>query len=202
MYCCSNAPDPLHGSQQPQLHPSLEYAILLTTILACSMARASLDGSSIRPSPPRDMTVSSQALTEVRHLLVTAENPESSTEEHLDFERCSALHNAIVKHGWVAGGHDFADLQETYEWPPADECFRREALDRLHPDVIDFLKRCIDPGPGAGSFFRFLAGMPKDQVWWEWTQEYDEDWIQMYMASLETSETGIAVVWVLTADIS
>jgi hypothetical protein len=42
--------------------------------------------------------------------------------------------------------------------------------------------------------FRFLAGMPKGRLWWEWTEDYDEDWIQMYIASLDTSETGVAVV--------
>jgi hypothetical protein len=126
------------------------------------------------------MSVSSEVLAEVRHLLVTIGNPESSTNEHLDFERCSALHNAIVKHGWVASGRDLADYQE--------------ACERLHPDVIEMLKRCIDPGPEAGDFFRFLAGMPKGRLWWEWTEDYDEDWIQMYMASLDTSETGVAVM--------
>lgn len=67
--------------------------------------------------------MSSQALADVRHLLVTVENPESSTDSHLDFERCSALHNAIVKHGWVASGHDIADLQNIYEWPPLTKSF-------------------------------------------------------------------------------
>jgi len=160
------------------------------------MVLAALTDSPIRPPEPRDMSVSSQALAEVRHLLVTTENPESSTSENLDFERCSALHNAIVKHGWVASGRDIADLQEVYEWPPADESFLPKAQERLHSDVIELLKRCIDPGVEGGHFFRFLAGMPKDEAWWKWTEDCDEDWIQLYMASLDTSETGVAVMWV------
>ena len=103
------------------------------------------------------MYISSQALTEVRHLLVTDENPESSTNDHLDSERCSALHNAIVKHGWVASGHDLADLREVYEWDPANKLFHQETHERLHPDVIEMLKRCIDPGPEAGDFFSLLG---------------------------------------------
>jgi hypothetical protein len=158
------------------------------------MVSAGFKQSAIRPPSPRDMFVSSEALAEVRHLLVTIENPESSTNEHLDFERCSALHNAIVKHGWVASGRDLADLEEVYEWAPSSKFFDQEACERLHPDVIELLKRCIDPGPEAGDFFRFLAGMPKGRLWWEWTEDYDEDWIQMYIASLDTSETGVAVV--------
>ena len=104
------------------------------------------------------------------------------------------MHNAIVKHGWVASGHDIADLKGRYEWPPSDELFLHKAQERLHPDVIEMLKRCIDPGLEGGTFFRFLQGMPKDEAWWEWTEGHDEDWIQLYMASLDTSETGIAVV--------
>lgn len=175
-------------------YPFLEVTPLLVTILSCIMVPAAFRDSAVRPPPPRDMRVSSQALADVRHLLVTVENPESSTDSHLDFERCSALHNAIVKHGWVASGHDIADLQDVYEWPPSDKVFLHKAQERLHPDVIEMLKRCIDPGPEGGTFFRFLAGMPKDETWWEWTEGHDEDWIELYMASLDTSDTGIAVV--------
>jgi len=175
-------------------YPFLEVTPLLVTILSCIMVPAAFRDSAVRPPLPRDMRVSSQALADVRHLLVKVENPESSTDSHLDFERCSALHNAIVKHGWVASGQDIADLQDVYEWPPSDKVFLHKAQERLHPDVIEMLKRCIDPGPEGGTFFRFLAGMPKDETWWEWTEGHDEDWIQLYMAVLDTSDTGIAVV--------
>lgn len=50
------------------------------------------------------MIVSSQPLDEVCHLKVTPTNRESDSSDHLDFERCAALHNAIVKHTWVATG--------------------------------------------------------------------------------------------------
>ena len=185
---------PILMRQYVLTYPLLEVATLLVTILACIMVPTASRDLAVRPPPPREMRVSSQALADVRHLLVTTENPESSTNSHLDFERCSALHNAIVKHGWVASGHDIADLQHIYEWPPSDEIFLHKARERLHPDVIEMLKRCIDPGPEGDTFFRFLQGMPKDEAWWEWTEGHDEDWIQLYMASLDTSDTGIAVV--------
>lgn len=40
---------------------------------------------------------------DVRHLLVSDENP-AREEGDLDYKRCAALHNAIVKHGWTASG--------------------------------------------------------------------------------------------------
>lgn len=175
-------------------YPCLEVATLLVTILCCIMVPAAFRDSVVKLPPRRDVRVSSQALADVRHLLVTVENPKSSTDSHLDFERCSALHNAIVKHGWVASGHDIADLQNIYEWPSSDEVFLHKAQERLHPDLIEMLKRYIDPGPEEGTFFRFLQGMPKDEAWWKWMESYNEDWIQLYMASLDTSDTGIAVV--------
>lgn len=50
----------------------------------------------------------SEALEEVRHLRVSEACPVTSTNGHLDFERCAALHNATVKHGWVASGQETA----------------------------------------------------------------------------------------------
>lgn len=87
-------------------YPCLEVATLLVTILCCMMVPAAFRDSVVKLPPRRDVRVSSQALADVRHLLVTVGNPKSSTDSHLDFERCSALHNAIVKHRWVASGHD------------------------------------------------------------------------------------------------
>jgi len=56
------------------------------------------------------------ALDEVDHHRVTESNRPSSDENGMDYERCSALHNAIIKHGWLAGGYDLTDLPQTTWW--------------------------------------------------------------------------------------
>jgi hypothetical protein len=57
--------------------------------------------------------LTSEPLEAVRHLRVDSKNLETSTNDGLDFERCSALHNAIVKHAWQAEGYHLADLLTT-----------------------------------------------------------------------------------------
>ena len=43
-------------------------------------------------------SITPQPLDEVRHLRVTPANPKTSSNGRIDFERCDALHNAIVTH--------------------------------------------------------------------------------------------------------
>lgn len=99
--------------------------------------------------------ISSEALDEVSHLRVSAENPVTSTHEHLHFERCAALHNAILKHGWIAGGRDWADAPSRPEW--TDETVLEGATENLHPDLIEFLKHCLALEE-HGSFFHSHRG--------------------------------------------
>lgn len=74
--------------------------------------------------------ISSEALYEVNHLRVSGESPATSTSDHLDFERCAALHNAIIKHGWIAGGRDWADMPAHPLW--TDETVPSGAQEHLH----------------------------------------------------------------------
>lgn len=87
----------------------------------------------------------------------------------MDFERCSALHNAIVRHGWTARGHDLAGLpNRTYwdRWAPILTPYQLKDLhQRLHPSVLAFLQRALDlPDFYPGSFqppvfFYHLVGL-------------------------------------------
>lgn len=83
----------------------------------------------------------SGTLEEVRHLRVSEACPVTSTDEHLNFERCAALHNAVVKRGWVAGQQERAAMPAHPVW--TDETVPKGAQDRLHLDVIECIKCCL-----------------------------------------------------------
>jgi hypothetical protein len=67
------------------------------------------------------MVVTSQPLDEIRHLRVTTTNPETSSNDHIDFERCAAPHNAIVKHALISTGRDPNNLPVRLPWPPSND---------------------------------------------------------------------------------
>ena len=79
---------------------------------------------------------------DVRDQLVSDDNP-ARDEGDLDYERCAALHNAIVKHGWIASGRSLEELPLTTCWGADEEGWEGYA-DRLQPSMIEFLKRAYD----------------------------------------------------------
>ncbi|THX78588.1 hypothetical protein D6D04_05691 [Aureobasidium pullulans] len=79
---------------------------------------------------------------EIRDQLISDHNPARDGRE-MDYERCAALHNAIVKYGWTASGRLLEDLPTTTCWQAAEEGWEQNA-DRLHPSMIEFLKRAHD----------------------------------------------------------
>jgi hypothetical protein len=117
--------------------------------------------------------LSSEPLEAIQHLKVSFDNPETSTDDGLDFERCSALHNAIVKHAWQAQGYDLADLPLTTWWQRQDYAHKLGEVQKYLPEsLIEFLKRAICPAieefPDSSGFYFFylsdwLAG--PDMLW-------------------------------------
>lgn len=75
---------------------------------------------------------------DVRDRLVSDDNPARGGGD-MDYERCAALHNAIVKYGWTASGRSFDDLPLTTCWE-ANVGWDDDG-DRLQPSLIQFLKR-------------------------------------------------------------
>jgi hypothetical protein len=84
----------------------------------------------------RPARLTSEPLEAVRHLRVSIDNPETSTNEGLDFERCSALHNAIVEHAWQAEGCDLADLPTTTWWRRSDHTPRLVEFGKSSPRAL------------------------------------------------------------------
>jgi len=79
---------------------------------------------------------------EIRDQLISDHNPARDGRE-MDYERCAALHNAIVKYGWTTSGRLLEDLPTTTCWQAAEEGWEQNA-DRIHPSMIEFLKRAYD----------------------------------------------------------
>ncbi|KEQ62034.1 uncharacterized protein M437DRAFT_50844 [Aureobasidium melanogenum CBS 110374] len=105
---------------------------------------------------------------DVRHLLVGDANP-AREEGGLDYERCAALHNAIVRHGWTACGRSLDTLPTVTAWEKDPDGWEQD-VDRLHVSMVEFLKRAYDTEmpetepiydfmPREYRFFYFLEGL-------------------------------------------
>lgn len=114
---------------------------------------------------------------------VTAENPVRGVDG-LDWERCSALHNLIVRLGWASSGNPETEMPRTTWWqnyvPSPD--FEDEWPQRLSPSVKLFLQAAFVTPPDQ-EFFFYAAGLsspfPLDlgMFWRSWG---DEDMIRLY----------------------
>jgi hypothetical protein len=143
--------------------------------------------------------LTSEPLEAVRHLRVNDNNPETSTDERLDFERCSALHNAIVKHAWQAEGYDLADLPTTTWWQRPDYASKLDEVEKHLPEsLVDFLKRAIHPAakelPDSSRyyFFHLSDGLAHPHsLWYEVGEDEGEmggiERVALYLTDTDTS---------------
>ncbi|KAH0175194.1 hypothetical protein KCU67_g370, partial [Aureobasidium melanogenum] len=93
---------------------------------------------------------------DVRHLLVSHDNP-AREEGDLDYERCAALHNAIVEHGWTASGRSPDNPPMVTAWEKDPHGWEQD-IDRLHPSMIEFLKRAYDTNlPETEPIYDFVS---------------------------------------------
>ncbi|KAK5696634.1 hypothetical protein LTR97_007938 [Elasticomyces elasticus] len=80
-----------------------------------------------------------ESIQAVSHLLVTPDNPPTTDGDGMDHERCAALHNAILKHGWVTSGRDAEGfLRESHPYLEFHPSLAQD--DFLHPSVLAFLR--------------------------------------------------------------
>ena len=99
----------------------------------------------------------SQAFDGVAHLLVTADNPPQDVDG-MDYERCVALHNAILKHGWTQSGRRADDFEAQAR--PWLESHPEDDQTALHSSVLAFLReaRALPPNHPV-HFFYNVAGI-------------------------------------------
>jgi hypothetical protein len=113
----------------------LFYSWLNTGVIPPGIMATDLNHS----DPGHPVRLTSEPLEAIQHLKVNLDNPDTSTNDGLDFERCSALHNsalhnAIVKHAWQAQAYDLADLPRTTWWQRPDYAPRLDELQELLPN--------------------------------------------------------------------
>ena len=122
---------------------------------------------------------------DIRDRLVSNDNP-ARDEGEMDYERCAALHNAIVKHGWTA-------IRRALEDSPATTCWEADAADweanadRLQPSMIEFLKRAYStdlPETKSYAFFYFLEGLvgPQNHTFYDFEmfEEFPGHYMTLY----------------------
>lgn len=102
----------------------------------------------------------SSAITRVQNLKVTAGNSPRNDIDGRDFQRCAALHNAIIEHGWTASGRAVEDMPRTTWWDHhSDDPGRDVTSTRLHFSVIEFLKHAYHFYENHFNFFHYLTGL-------------------------------------------
>ncbi|RMZ85694.1 hypothetical protein DV736_g6557, partial [Chaetothyriales sp. CBS 134916] len=120
---------------------------------------------------------------------ITVQNPVRQIDG-LDHERCAALHNLILEHGWQQSGRELDDLDRRTWWD-LHEASVDPAI--INDDVISFLKVAqegyAEASPGH-CFQRYLAGLSlPDQLHNNVMYGPDEDdsnkrrYITLYMAN-------------------
>jgi len=143
--------------------------------------------------------LTSEPLEAVRHLRVDSNNLETSTNDGLDFERCSALHNAIVKHAWQAEGYHLADLPTATWWQRPDYAPRLDELQEYLPEsLVEFLKRALSLAaeelPDSSRYYFFYLSdclSHPDSLWYEVGEPEGEmggiERVALYLTDTDTS---------------
>lgn len=139
--------------------------------------------------------VTSPPLEAVRDLRETADNPPTSTDENMDFKRCSALHNAIVKHAWPAAGNDLAAMPNDTVWASDSSQQNLEEMEAKvsSPSLREFLKRALVT---EHCFFDFLGGLTGYGSLWEFVDPIEEEWVGLYSAGSDFSLTLTGITYV------
>lgn len=90
---------------------------------------------------------------------VTPENP--VREVHgLDWERCAALHNLILRLGWAVSGKQETEMPRVTWWEThiTDPALEAEWSTRLSPTLKQFLQAAFEE-PAGQSFFYYVSGL-------------------------------------------
>jgi hypothetical protein len=90
---------------------------------------------------------------------VTTANPIREMDG-MDWERCAALHNLIVRLGWAVSGKSETEMSRTTWWQRhiTDLALEDEWSKRLSPSLTLFLKAAFETPPGQ-SFFYYASSL-------------------------------------------
>ncbi|KAF4549536.1 Hypothetical protein D9617_21g097570 [Elsinoe fawcettii] len=148
------------------------------------------------------------SLLSVAHLRVSEENPPTSSEAHgLDYTRCAALHNAIVKYAWEASGYDLSYMPEEPWWEATWNVeYRDQIEERVHPSVVEFLKQALysprfPENPKENQFHYYTQGLAPGEwvVDGPYSHFSDDDdplrLVSLYTTDPDNTECMIGIVY-------
>jgi hypothetical protein len=91
---------------------------------------------------------------------IRGNDPPRDDIDGLDYQRCAALHNAIVEHGWTSSGRSLDAMPRTTWWDMQNDNPERDAtVSLLHHSVVEFLKRAYRFNENNFHFFRYLTDL-------------------------------------------
>jgi hypothetical protein len=126
--------------------------------------------------------------TDISSWLVTSSNPPRQTDR-LDYERCAALHNYIVAHGWIASGLTPAELpRRTWFDTHSDEA--DEQRENLHDSVVEFLKRAWDVTEDMAFFYWVSRLSSPEQLWEDHPPDMAEEGEELRLFTLYPMNVG------------
>lgn len=168
--------------------------MLLTALVAISITVVlKVDRA---PNSMHLVVVTSPPLEAVRALRQTADNPPTSTNEGLDFERCAALHNAIVEHAWISAGNDLAAMPKDTVWSLDSSQENLDEMERsIGPSLREFLKRALVTS-NQHYFFDFLGGLTGHGSLWEFVDPFEEARVGLYWTGSDFSLTLTGITYV------
>jgi hypothetical protein len=102
----------------------------------------------------------SSAIERVQVFKVTTENPPRDDLDGLDYQRCAALHNAIVEHGWTRSGRSLDAMPRTTWWDVQNDNPERDAtISLLHRSIVEFLNLAYQFDENDSNFSHYLTDL-------------------------------------------
>lgn len=143
-------------------------AVLLALLLSLWYTQSSTPRRSDTCEHPFCSPKMALPLDRVAAQLVTDDNPPDYDVNGMDTDRCVALHNAILEHGWIASGRSAADFEaNTRTW--WTEYGASTDVGRLHPSLRAFLTqaRVVPYGyqPDTSFFFNVRGLLVPSRFW-------------------------------------
>ena len=155
---------------------------------------------------PRVPLISSAPIGAVSHLRVHEAQPPTSTNQGLDFERCAALHNAILQHGWASTGRKLDEMPRTTWWETyvgeGADGDTQDILERLPASLHGFLKRAFllarfPDQPDDNSFFYGLVDLASPTQMFDVLGGFDEGHLCLYLTDDRLSEVLVGMMCVV-----
>jgi hypothetical protein len=118
---------------------------------------------------------------------VTAESP-SREMEGMDWERCAALHNLIVRLGWTGMGNSDLDIPTTTWWQAniTHNSLEAEWSRRLSPSLKLFLQTAYETP--HENFFYYARGLNGPRSFFVEVHEQEDSVLRLYqMTNLNLS---------------